>query len=93
MELEAIRIQMNSLPLEIDLTFLQVCGPTSSHLRFLCARSISCLVGATRHCIQLLLAASNNVLKALMPRWDQSFIFLEVLHDPVNVVAMPWSKS
>lgn len=63
----------------------------SSHRRPAWARSIEVRVGATKHCMQLLLAANNKVLRILIPRWERTLIVIRALvsQAPCRTFAIP----
>lgn len=65
--------------------------PTSKVLPIACARLASFLVGAVKHCMQLLLAVRSNELKILMSRWPSRLISLFLPQLPMNMIAVPSS--
>lgn len=77
------------LETETARRFLRVWTPISSHFPLACVRLTSSRVGAIKHCMPVLLAASKTELITLINRWDHTPIFLVVEQVPEYKIVMP----
>jgi len=73
----------------IFLKFRKLRMPISSHSFCACWASTSLLVGELKHCIQRLLAPSNNVPKKLIRMCSPRPVFLTSAHGPTWRVPIP----